>query len=128
MPTEADMLLAGANQTTRIRQRTQEGIDVNGVPFAPYSPGYAKTRAKAGRNTTPVDLLFSGRMLTSMVPQVTGPNTFAISVMDQDAQTYGPALNDGKGRMPERKFFSTSQQELNAMAADLGGAIAIRTK
>lgn len=37
VPTQGDMLLAGQIWRSRIVQRTQNGVDVNGAPFAAYS-------------------------------------------------------------------------------------------
>ncbi len=36
-PTTGDLLAIGQAFRSRIRRRTQEGVDVDGVPFAPYS-------------------------------------------------------------------------------------------
>lgn len=52
--------------TTEIVVRTKSGKDVNGSSFIPYSPSYAKVRAKLGRNTSPVDLTLTGHMLASL--------------------------------------------------------------
>lgn len=49
----------------RIVRRTREGLDASGVPFAPYSTGYALLKAAAlgpGR----VNLQVSGDMLNSI--------------------------------------------------------------
>lgn len=49
-----------------IKARTQRGLDSSGEPFKEYTKDYAEIKAKSGRNTKPVDLTFSGRMLNSM--------------------------------------------------------------
>jgi len=54
----------------RILDRTAQGFDVDGLPFVPYSPGYAAAKA-AERfgllgGTLHVDLTLSGRMLDEM--------------------------------------------------------------
>lgn len=55
----------------RIRRRTAQGISADGGPFAPYSVGYAKAKARAlgpGR----VNLTASGQMLNALqIVQVT---------------------------------------------------------
>ena len=127
-PTPEAMHYAGAREITRIRQRTAQGTDVDGQPFAPYSPRYAKQRVAKGRNAAPVDLLMSGRMLTSMQVEIVSPTSFAISVTDADAQVYGRAHNDGAGHMPRRRFFDTSKTELDEMARDLGSLIFAASK
>ena len=44
-----------------IKDRTRKGRDFRGRAFRPYSPKYAKRRAKEGRTTTP-KLIRSGQM------------------------------------------------------------------
>ena len=48
-----------------IQDRTAEGRGYKGG-FAPYSQSYARFRQARGRQTSPVDLNFTGRMLGSM--------------------------------------------------------------
>lgn len=50
----------------RILLRVAEGLDVQGAPFAPYSPGYALAKANA-LGAGPVNLQVSGRMLEAIV-------------------------------------------------------------
>jgi hypothetical protein len=119
MPTQEAMLFAGYRQITRIRTRTEQGIDVNGAPFADYSSKYKKVRLKRGRNTSPVDLTMSGRLMTSMQVEVRGKDQFAITVLDAEAAAYGRAHNEGLGHMPRRRFFDTSDQELMAVRDDV---------
>lgn len=71
-PTAGDVVYAAGRQKTRILQRSQRGVDVNGSPFVAYSPKYAKFREKKGRNATPVDLTFTGLMNKSMTVTVGG--------------------------------------------------------
>jgi hypothetical protein len=52
----------GLLQIGRIKRRTKDGVDVNGNPFAPYSPRYAEQRKRAGWSTKP-DLWLRGGML-----------------------------------------------------------------
>ena len=47
----------------RIQARTSAGKDYENMPFAPYTPSYAKYRERKGHPTTPPNLFFSGRML-----------------------------------------------------------------
>lgn len=55
-----------ANDAVAImRIRTQAGQSADGNAFAPYSPAYARYRAKKGRGTNP-DLTFTGEMLRAM--------------------------------------------------------------
>ena len=61
---------AVSDEATRIVQRTQSGKDVNDQAFAPYSKAYAKVRQKKGRKTSPVDLLFTGKMLAAIQTRI----------------------------------------------------------
>ena len=49
------ILQAGFQLLTIIREKTQKGMDINSVPFAPYSQGYLKQLQKEGKPTK-VDL------------------------------------------------------------------------
>ncbi|GAC1496099.1 MAG: hypothetical protein NVS1B6_00890 [Steroidobacteraceae bacterium] len=56
MPTVGDCVYAGQLLRARIRQRTAEGVDVDGMPFAAYSEPYRKRKiARLGHADT-VDL------------------------------------------------------------------------
>lgn len=46
-----------------IVRRTLSGTDADGVPFAPYSSGYAAQKAAELGSASPVNLQVSGRML-----------------------------------------------------------------
>jgi len=118
-PSTEAMLYAGQRQITRIRQRTMQGTDVDGSPFAPYSKRYAKYRASRGRNVSPVDLLFTGIMQTSMTVEARGEASFAIVEKDPKAAVYGRAHNNGNSRLPRRRWFDTNTVELGEMTKDL---------
>jgi hypothetical protein len=66
--TREDWRAVGHDQRERIIRRTKAGRDVDGRPFAPYSPSYAKQLAAEGMSTTP-DLEVSGRMLQAITVQ-----------------------------------------------------------
>lgn len=70
--TQKGLAKASAYGVVAIRKHTEAGVGVDsGSPtlFPPYSAGYKKARAKAGRGIIP-DLNWSGRMLGSMVFKV----------------------------------------------------------
>lgn len=52
-----------------IVRRTQSGISLNGGGFVRYSEGYAKYKARKGRNVKP-DLTFKGNMLKGIRSKV----------------------------------------------------------
>lgn len=64
--TREDMEQIGYLARERILRRTKRGVGPNGEPFAAYSEGYAKARAKAGLATEPVALEVSGEMLRAI--------------------------------------------------------------
>lgn len=55
-----------------VRLRVQaEGRDYREMDFAPYTPGYARQRAKAGYQADYVDFTRTGRLWASVQPEVT---------------------------------------------------------
>lgn len=115
LPNPAKFPEAGQQQITRIKNRTAQGVDVNGRTFAPYSEKYAKLRAKRGQRVSPPDLRGSGRLLDEMNVEVLNDHQFAIHLGSGDAAQIAAALNDGTAHMPARHFFATSPQELRQM-------------
>lgn len=67
MPQKIDKALALTAQQgiNLILDRTESGRGIS-APFKAYSEKYAKFRAQRGRRISPVDLNFTGRMLSSM--------------------------------------------------------------
>jgi hypothetical protein len=66
MTDEALMREIGLQAIRAIQARTRQGRDSSGRAFAPYSPGYAKAKAKAvGGSMTP-NLTLSGDMLNAL--------------------------------------------------------------
>lgn len=57
---------AGVAAVSVITRRTAQGIDVNGVPFRPYTPRYARDKALTGRRAVPPDLTLTGQMLRNL--------------------------------------------------------------
>ena len=50
----------------RIRLRTQQGLDMKGKPFTPYSARYQKALARGGEMASPVDLRVSGTLINGI--------------------------------------------------------------
>lgn len=134
-PTAGDVVYAAGRQKTRILQRNERGVDVNGSAFVPYSPKYAKKRAKSGRNTEPVDLTYSGLMNKAM--QVTVGGALGVSVGDTPVTNFALGFygneaararghNEGGEKLPKRHFFDASEQDLQQMQADIGTHIQAR--
>ena len=58
------------DQIATMKRRIRSGEDVKGGTFKPYSKAYAALKQASGRNTTPVDMTLTGRMLASIVWEV----------------------------------------------------------
>lgn len=98
-----------ADEATRIVLRTRKGTDVDGNAFAPYSEKYAKRKAASGRKTSPVDLTYSGNMLSSIQTKVEDTPSGATGTI-----FFGSALEAAKaqGNQRRRKFFGLSDEQV----------------
>lgn len=56
----------GQQAITAIRSRTRLGRDQDGQPFAAYSPGYARAKAREYGGSSRVNLTLSGDMLSTL--------------------------------------------------------------
>jgi len=95
-----------------ILNRTAKGIDYEGQEFMPYTPSYARFRELSGRQTHPVNLYFSGHMLSAMTYEA-DPSRVKIFFMD----TVGPDNMSAPAKAyyndELREFFSISEEERN---------------
>lgn len=94
-----------------IKRRTGKGLDVEGKPFLPYSPRYAKLREESGRRSQPVTLLLQGAML----------NGLAILANDGDRGLVGftgtaPATSFSRRRKARKIKRLTDEQLDNAVS------------
>jgi hypothetical protein len=141
-PTIGDALHAGRYLEGRIRERTAIGVDANGSAFVPYSPAYAKQKAKKLRHAN-VDLFGYSRrhMVMSITVQAgsvalangavatddPGPvRVFHIGFYDESA-IKAQANNEG-GRSPRRNFFAASGADLQQMERIIGARQDARLK
>jgi hypothetical protein len=126
--TEADMREVGDMLLRRIRTRTENGLDVNGAAFAPYSDGYASQKsAELGHSR--VDLTVSGRMLNDMQVTATTTRTATISFVSQGGGSSGGTFIQRSRSMgaadkaafnnPRREFFAASDEDEQAIADGL---------
>jgi hypothetical protein len=91
-----------------IKDRTRKGRDFRGRAFRPYSPKYAKRRAKEGRTTTP-NLFRSGQMLGNMTARTFSPTKAEIFLQNIKA-FYNDTHGVGKAKI-KREFFSVGKKE-----------------
>lgn len=97
------------DEAARILIRTQQGLDVNGRPFVPYSEPYRRRKAKAGRNTSHPDLLFTGNMQAALQTDVReNPDGAEATIR------FGSALEAAKARGNQqlRPFFGLSDEQV----------------
>ena len=98
-----------------IRTKTAKGIDVNDVPFAPYSEGYLKKLQREGR-ATKVDLFYSGRMLGALTPSgrtIRKTGTNKVSVNFSNSQMRQRAVFNQVLGKNKREFFGFNDRTAN---------------
>ena len=96
-------------EVTELKLRTRSGTSVDGGAFKPYTPAYAKRRAKAGRSVSPPDLTFTGAMLGSIKTEVKDTPEGA------EASVFFGSPNEQKkaeGNSRYRNFFGFSKEQL----------------
>jgi len=98
----------GAFVQTEILTRTAKGVDADGNPFDPYSPGYLVQRAKEGRPTDVVDLFFTGSMLSALTYDE-APQQVTLFFMDT-TDKFGM-------RNPEKAYYNQQLRDFFAMSA-----------
>jgi len=114
LPAEVDKALAATAMQgiNMIQDRTESGRGYLGA-FRPYSPAYAKFRGNRGRKISPVDLNFTGRMLSSMATRKVsrGVQEIYFTRAEEARKAYFHNVTGaGKGRIT-RKFFGFNQNE-----------------
>ena len=115
--TEVDLQLAAELQRSTILQRTAQGVDVDGAPFAPYAESYAKKRTKGGRNASPVTLLWSGRMLQSLrIVVAVALNEVALVIYGEEAVRAGAHDSGVPGRLPKRHWLGATVADVERIA------------
>lgn len=116
---EARFEQAVDDEVTRMVARTRSGKDINGQAFAPYTKAYAKTREKKGRKTSPVDLTFSGKMLSAVTTKTerTGDKT-SVSVFFNSVKE---ALK-ARGNQAKRFFFGFSEEQKERIRRKIVGS------
>lgn len=99
----------------KIKQRTSEGVDVDGRAFKPYSQKYSFFRQQRGLPTAKVDLFFTGSMLNSL--------TYNANISGQEVRIFFAPGTDRRGQsnpakafylQQKRKFFGISAEDEKA--------------
>lgn len=92
-----------------IYERSSRGVDADGVRYKPYSPAYAKQRAKEGLRVSPPNLIRKDVMLKSM--HLKSDRTMSVS-NEERAKAEG---NVKYGRQP----FGVSATDAKVIAKDI---------
>jgi hypothetical protein len=127
--TDDDLLAAAEFIRSRILDRTSRGVDASGQPFAEYSPLYAKRKAKAGGRTDQVDLYgieHHPHMLNALLTR-TNPGGFEIGFYGEEAER-AEWNNEGTGRLPARRFFAASEEDLEDVREMIAARIDARIR
>ena len=105
---------------TMILQRTAIGVDAGGQNFKPYSPKYRLFREETGHQGTPVNLFYTGSMLSAMTYK-TAKNYAEIFFMDTEDKYGGNNPQKAYYNQQNRNFFSVSvneQEQIRNMVRD----------
>lgn len=80
-----------------IIRRTAQGLDANGNPFAPYTPGYRRTLGKMGEDTSE-DLRLTGGLMNSIKVREKRITAAGVEVVIAPDTGTSPQVRAVKGR------------------------------
>lgn len=86
---------AMAQITSDIKDRTEQGRDVEGASIGRYSKEYAQIRKDAGRQTAFIDFNFTGHMLNSLAFEVNANSEGEIFLINTAAPSGAEQKNAG---------------------------------
>ena len=109
-PTGSELWRVAANQVQRIKERTAQGISVDGTAFAPYSRKTPKQ--------PPVNLFDTGEMLGSITVEASDSEARIFFADPLQAAKAG-YNNNGTTKLPQRHFFGVSLQDRDAIQSDI---------
>jgi hypothetical protein len=98
-----------------ILKRTARGLDYKGKPFKPYSRRWKAERRKRGKQTSRVDLNFTGRMLGDVLTMIDPASgravvSFGGSGTGGGLAYYHNVSGAGSSRV-RREFFALSEED-----------------
>jgi hypothetical protein len=104
---------------TRIRERTSQGLDINGNPFAPYKKGYIETDDFQIAKSSLVNLRLTGDMLADLVVLSHGKGFIKIGFESEESAEKAKWIENPTGqkagKQTPRKFVGISDNDLNAI-------------
>ena len=78
---DQEVMIIAFDLTALVKQRVQtSGLDSSEQPFSPYTPEYAKYRAKGGYQVGYVDFTVSGRLWASIRPRVIRSDKYSTTI------------------------------------------------
>ncbi len=113
----------------QIVERTLQGEgaeDNKTIKFRAYAPSYKKVRSKHGLSTSPVDLFFTGHMLTQLkIGDLEKGGKFSIRVHPDDKGKWRGAHEgvESKKGLKRRPFLDLSQKDKTAIKDDINKII-----
>ncbi|MBI5885370.1 MAG: phage virion morphogenesis protein [Deltaproteobacteria bacterium] len=120
---------AAAGLKERILERTALGRDVDGEAFAPYSPRYAKRRARAGKDAKLVTLRSSGAMLDSITTQARQTEVSLGFNPSKEALKASRLQAAGVGdKRIKRRFFVVSEDDRAWVVRTVAGGVKEKIK
>ena len=106
---------AVSDETTVLDMRTRRGLDVDGKPFAAYSPAYAEYKVELGRNRTP-DLTLTGLMLAAIRHRVVRR---ASDLLGEVYFNSTEAAQKARFNQATRRFFGFSKEQVGRIVERL---------
>jgi len=105
-----------------IRERAAKGLGLGGEALKPttYSESYQNSSAfkAAGKSKSPVNMLLSGDMLSSIDLVVDGDKLLIGLPSDQSPKAHGHMTGQqGKGPLPKRQFFGVTKTEFDSIVS-----------
>jgi hypothetical protein len=102
-----------------IKERTNQGIGVNGQKFASYSSSYVNSLPFriAGKSASQVNLRLSDEMMDSLEVVDSGSGFITLGFTNASAEQKAE-WNAASDNGPSREFLGISQSELDALLSD----------
>lgn len=110
---EREVVGIALDQIALMKLRVQgTGIQDNGQPFAPYSPKYARERARRGFQVGFVDYTRTGQFFASITPRVTESGVFTATVVIEPNNERGVKIIRAAFRRNGRLVTANSRAEI----------------
>lgn len=123
----ADMKIALIDAAAEIDMRTSSGKNIDGGSFAPYRPSTKKQKIRDGKQSSPVNLTNTGKMLAAASKvtiektntKIIGKIGFTSGAEAQKAK-WNQEGSKSKNR-PPRPFFGLAQRQIERIVRRLKG-------